>query len=154
MKKIFYLGLSVLLIFSCSPLPSVHKIQQSFENRELNIQTGLIKIISFQKVNAQKGVKEGIKFYRVEYEAQIEFLKKVWEIDPEKYNKIMMEAEHAEFMPTGFLVLWPDSLNQNGYYSEIGIFHNEHETKRINGVLLFEMTEKGWQITNMSVLSE
>jgi hypothetical protein len=48
-----------------------------------------IRIVNFQKTNAQKGELTGIKFYKVEYEAEIEFLREVWEDTAEKSREFI-----------------------------------------------------------------
>ena len=150
MKKILYCLLFGLLVMSCSHEPSVDKIKIAFENTEPNIKNGLFKVLSFEKVNAQKGVITGIKFYKVEYEAQIEFLKKVWELDPEIQKKIATETGNLELLSCHFLHIMADS----SVGSRLGTPYNAGEIKKVNGTIVFQITENGWQVTDFSILDD
>ncbi|MCJ7508505.1 MAG: hypothetical protein MUO85_07215, partial [candidate division Zixibacteria bacterium] len=55
-----------------------------------------------------------------------------------------------DLMPTDILILWLDSLKHRNSYSSVGTLHLQKDTGKISGILLFEMTEKGWQLMNMT----
>lgn len=68
-----FLGVITLLLFSCSTSPSETEAKKAIASQYRN----LVKVVSFVETNAQQGELAGIKFYKMEYEAQIEYLENV-----------------------------------------------------------------------------
>jgi hypothetical protein len=140
MQKFLYLAFGFVFLINCSSKPSVLDARKVYENIDTNLHSGLIRISKFQKTNAVEGKLAGVKFYRIEYEAEVEFLMRLWEFDSGE----LREAGYLSIpeSKSGFLI--PDSLHYE-YSPPGGILHLKGDTKRINGILTFEMTEKGWR---------
>ncbi len=67
--------IGALLIAGCSSsTPSVTTGRKVIEDRIASESKGLIKLVSFKKTNGQSFEVMGIKGYKMEYEARIEFL--------------------------------------------------------------------------------
>ena len=153
MKKLSYCLLFTLFIMGCSHKPSVDNIKLAFENTEPNIKNGLFKVLSFEKINAQQGLITGIKFYKVEYKARIEFLNKAWELTPEEC-KLLSRADvpgdddyKAWLLSNYSLHLITDSLG-------LGMPYNIGKKRNVKGTIVFQMTENGWQVTDFSILGD
>lgn len=114
--------LFVFLLSACSSYPSEVNVKEAIENSYKN----LVKVVSFKKINAQKGELAGIKFYEMEYSAVIEYLDDV--VVTRAMGKTM-EIRKGKRNP--YMIL-------------------EREVKKgtqekIKGKLTFESTEKGWK---------
>jgi len=73
-----YIALFALLGGCTGGTPSEADARQEFEkksNWSYQIQHGMAKVLSFKKVNGQSGETFGVKFYMMDYQAQLEFLK-------------------------------------------------------------------------------
>jgi hypothetical protein len=82
MKKVsvIFLLFCVPFLLRCSSTPTVSDARKVFENMQFNfLADDSIRIVSFEKINAQKGELTGIKFYKIEYQVEIEFLTEMWE---------------------------------------------------------------------------
>lgn len=92
----FVIPFLMLTVYACSSMPSEADARKVFENSKINIsgstifgtkmnyetegfaekiKDGTIKIQSFRKVNGLLKEESGVKFYTIEYEAKIEFLR-------------------------------------------------------------------------------
>ncbi len=99
--------------------PSEGDGKREFENKSkwsYQIKNGVAKVLSFKKVNGQAGEFMGVKFYKMDYEAQLEFLKNT----PRRIGCL-------EFME-----------------GDCG-GHKAGDTITVKGEIGFGKTEKGWQ---------
>jgi hypothetical protein len=70
----FVTTMVILLLAGCGGPPSSSDGRQQLENRIQNQSNGLIKLTSFEKTNGVAQELMGMKFYEMEYSAEIEFL--------------------------------------------------------------------------------
>ena len=82
-----YLSFFLLIICSlngCTSKPSEADARKAFENisvdlfkeRGEKVEVGDIRINSFKKVNAVSGERDGVKFYKIEYDVEVECSKR------------------------------------------------------------------------------
>jgi hypothetical protein len=70
----FFMVLSLLPLLGCSSAPS-SSVAEEFLRENINRESeGRIKLVSFSKINGQEAAPMGIPSYRLDYEAEIEFL--------------------------------------------------------------------------------
>ncbi|MDI6729420.1 MAG: hypothetical protein QMD44_10915 [Thermodesulfovibrionales bacterium] len=77
-KMWLYLGffLIILMLIGCASKPSEADARKAYEDKNAKLfKEGVIRINSFKKVNAIEGELFGVKFYKIEYDAEVEFLK-------------------------------------------------------------------------------
>lgn len=115
------LTITSVLLSACSGTPSESDGRAFFENHwKEAIQNGTVKVSSFKKVNGQSGEMMGIKFYRLAYEAKIEY--------PKGLNTRCLESNPPLECIVG--VVKVRSIGQKEVIKE---------------EITFEKTEKGWK---------
>lgn len=75
---LIYIALFALLSGCTGGTPSEADARQEFGKESkwsYEIKNGVVKVLSFKKVNGQAMEFMGVKFYEMDYEAQLEFLK-------------------------------------------------------------------------------
>ena len=116
---LIYIALFAILGACTGGSPSEADARKEFENKSkwsYKIEKGIVKVLSFKKVNGQSGEAFGVKFYKMDYEAQLEFLKNT----PRRIGCL-------EFME-----------------GDCG-GHKAGDKVAVKGEIGFEKTEKGWQ---------
>lgn len=132
---------TVLIFGGCSSAPSASDAEKVVENQIHKqtqdlikvglIQQGLIKLVGFEKTNAQKADVMGIKVYTIEYQAEIEFLDDCWWGGP--LEGMVFEAIPGE----------PGPFNAFLYMGKKRVRKGQRE--KVRGEIQFEKTEKGWR---------
>jgi hypothetical protein len=102
----------------------------AYEKSTEAIAEGKAKLISFRKINARKSEVFGMKFYEVEYEAEVEFLE---DFPPVRYTTF------PSMLPGGK----PSKQEVPDFF--MGLKGKKGEVKKQRGWLSFEQTEKGWR---------
>jgi predicted nucleic acid-binding Zn ribbon protein len=126
---------------SRSSLPSADDLQRIIQEQINKESQGRIKLISFQKTNAQEGELHGVKLYNIEYQIEIEFTENCkWVMGHEAMLGGPPQFRTSKPKSQGFWDEWTDNLNNPGKLVKKG--HKE----RISGSLTFEKTEKGWRV--------
>ncbi len=92
----------------------------------------LIKFLRFDKTDGQSREEFGVKFYKLMYEAEIEFLRNVWWSGDKRFGSNFDAYERTAANSQDFLA------KMNNYPKNAG------ERQNISGVILFEKTERGW----------
>lgn len=66
----------ISFLYGCSTKPSVNDGEKAFENKLIeDIKNEELEVTGFKKINAVSGEEAGIKFYIMEYEGEIRYLK-------------------------------------------------------------------------------
>lgn len=121
------LVLSTLLSFqiACSSAPSQSDARDVLMSKyQDEIENGLVILESFSKVNSQQGEMFGVKFYVVEYEAQIRW--------PKGLNTECL-GDNSQFKGWD---CWMKEARAPG------------KIEKLQGNLTFEKTERGWKGEN------
>jgi len=108
----------VFLFSACSAKPSEADGKKAFEDGSYfrrDLKEGSVAIKGFKKVNGQTMEAFGVKLYKMEYEAEIEYLK-----------------EEGGF-------LFPPYIYKKG------------DIRRVKGTIMFEQTEKGWKVRDVTI---
>ena len=125
-KLMLYIILSSAILFTaCSggSKPSEANAKSNFENKwQKQLKDGTVKILRFSKVNGQLGESNKIKFYKLEYEAEIEYP-----------NGINTQCKKHQEGKTFSWDCWGAEVREKG------------EKRVIKDVITFYKTEKGWK---------
>lgn len=111
-----------ILITGCggTSVPTERDARVVFENQLGNaFKSGIVKVVSFRKVNGQSGEESGVKFYNLEYEAEIEYP-----------NGLNAHCSKTKF--TGW-DCWMKEIRAKG------------EKEKQKEQMTFHKTEKGWK---------
>ena len=135
------LVVTVFVFAGCSATPSADDAQRIIQEQINKESQGRIKLVSFQKTNAQEGELHGVKLYNIEYQIEIEFTENCkWVMGHEAMLGGPPQFRTSKPKSQGFWDEWTDNLNNPGKLVKKG--HKE----RISGSLTFEKTEKGWRV--------
>lgn len=118
-------AIAAVLLTACggSSTPSESDGRAVFENRlKQTLQNGTVKLVRFNKVNGQMGEETGIKFYKLQYEAEVEY--------PNGLN--INCKDHV----AGKRFSW------DCYMKEV---REKGERQVVKEEMIFEKTEKGWK---------
>ena len=120
--------ITTIVLSACtgSSTPSESDGRVVFENKwKQELESDTVKLLRFEKVNAQSGEVMGIKFHKLEYEAEIEYPK--W-----------LNTHCKKGQLTGW-DCWMVEIREKG------------EKRIIKGEITFEETEKGWKAPDGNV---
>jgi len=127
--------------FSRSSLPSTDDIQRIVKEEIDKDSQGRIKLVSFQKTNAQKGELLGVKLYNFAYQIEIEFTEDCkWVMGHGAMLGGSPQFKTSKPKSKDFWEEWTDNLNSPGKLVKKG------QKERLSGSITFEKTEKGWRI--------
>lgn len=123
-------ALVAAVLTACSSSPSEADPRDALSSRIEREAEGRIRLVDFKKTNGVRAEVAGVSAYRLEYEAEIEFLQDVWWGCP---MGLCFETV------TGA----PGSLN---FYLYQGKKHaNRGQRETVTGALEFRKTERGWR---------
>lgn len=126
--SLIYIALFAILSGCTGGSPSESDARQVFEFENngywsYQIKSGVVKVLSFKKVDGQSGEAFGVKFYKMDYEAQLEYLKNI-----PRRNGYDCGSGWTE------IARW---VNCDG--------HKAGDKFNVKGKIEFEKTEKGWK---------
>lgn len=113
----------VFLLSACSMNPSEADARKVVEKQYKD----LVRVVSLKETNAQKAELAGIKFYEMEYDAEIEYL------DDVVIEKFMGEINGIR-------------KGKRGPFDFLGREIKKGTREKIKGALTFEQTKKGWRV--------
>lgn len=147
LQKVFLLFLTILLL-ACSRLPTEDDAKFALRQVISRESGNKMQLISFKKMNAQERESDGVEYYVIEYEAEIEFKEDCkWLLrgssmnEPPRSFKTGKTKKQAE-AESGFWGGWMNLSMQPGKEYRKG----EHD--KFTSYLVFEETENGWRIKN------
>lgn len=128
-RDTFIFFLATLFLGACSQTPSVSDGKKIFEKAVQEQSHGLIKGVNFNKTNGAEGKNmEGIKSYRMEFEAELEFMENGYWGGPFGGFEVI-RGEPGPF--NAFMFIGKNRANKG-------------QRTKITGTLNFVKTEKGW----------
>ena len=133
------LGLCAVLIAGCGsgvPSPDMGRtVLEEFikTDWQRGSHIGDLKIVSFKKTNGLSSVKDGVKYYHMNFEAEIEFLK----------NLRMYHLTDGRIWVDGYMTVAPAPAMIREF--------PEFSHSQLEGVITFVLTERGWVKSNVSL---
>lgn len=118
-----------LFVAGCSSKPSGSEGKKFLENRFKD----LIKVVTFEKLNAKEGKVSGTDAYEMEYESKIVYIANVCKSEMFGFGMILTRlGDSLPSDPSPFLCI-------------TGKIYRKGEQEIIKGRVSFLKTEKGWQ---------
>lgn len=128
------------MLGGCSSAPSVSEGRKVFEQVLRKESRGLIKVVNFSKTNGQEGNVNGIKTYKMEFEAEIEFIDNCyWAGNDFGYYLLYVGMKRE-----------PDPLAFRHGYGRAGL---KGQRAKVSGAFVLEKMEKGWRLVGIRSLN-
>ena len=134
-QNIIILLLVFLLNTAAYSQISAEKAQEDLANTVFKESKENVKLISFEKEDGVKKLKNGISYYSIKFIGEVQFLKN---------GQILNSAKNS------FL----DVMDNNGdFYPNGGLFKlvNKDETLNVEGNIQYLKTESGWKVKTILI---
>jgi hypothetical protein len=115
-----------ILLAGCSKQPSESDVKHEIESLMESRSNGALKLTMFKKLNGVGSVVNGVRMYRMDFEA------------------VIARTRECYWSPVSFKAF--DSVN--GDPAALGLLHSTQGGAMIKSSILMEKTEQGWRSKN------